>query len=212
MSLIAKSRIVPEGVCAIWHVTESDSFFLENLSLYEEEILEISTLGKRKKSEWLSSRYLLHLLSERQTRGACKKDEYGKPYLDGSNYNISISHTEDYVAVIASPYSVGIDIQTITPKIEKIAPKFINDTEASSIPKSKNLWYCHTIWSAKEAMYKAYGKKEVNFKHDMIILPFEFKPEGFFFEGYFTKKNHLQKYQLYCEKIENLIFVYGLGI
>jgi hypothetical protein len=29
-----------------------------------------------------------------------------------------------------------------------------------------------TIWSAKETMYKYYGKKEVDFKTQLLVLPF----------------------------------------
>lgn len=212
MSLITKSKISPEGVYAIWRVTESDEYFLQNLSLFEGEKLEIATLKSRKKTEWLSSRYLLHILSERTKRGACLKDEYGKPFLEGSDYQISISHTEDYVAVIGSPANVGIDIQSITPKIEKIAPKFIRDDEYAFIPISESLWYCHTIWGAKEAMYKAYGKKNVLFKENMKVSPFIFKSEGFYFEGFLENQNYNAKFQLYCKIVENLILVYGVEI
>jgi hypothetical protein len=34
------------------------------------------------------------------------------------------------------------------------------------------------IWSAKEAIYKSYGRKEVDFQKHMQILPFEISAEG----------------------------------
>lgn len=212
MSLITKSKITPEGVYAIWQVTESVDYFLKKLTLHDKEMLEIATLKSRKKTEWLSSRYLLHLLSGRTHRGACLKDEYGKPFLEGSDYQISISHSDDYVAVIGSPLNVGIDIQSITPKIEKIAAKFIRNDEFEFIPNAGAMWYFHTIWGAKEAMYKAYGKKGVKFKENMKVLPFIFKSEGFYFEGYLDAQNYNAKFQLYCKIIENLILVYGVEI
>ncbi|MBK8627498.1 MAG: 4'-phosphopantetheinyl transferase superfamily protein [Saprospiraceae bacterium] len=210
MSLILQSKIEPEGVFGIWRVTEDDAFFLQNLDLYSIEIEELKLLKARKRTEWLSSRYLLHLLSERSIRGACLKDEYGKPYLENSSYHISISHSSDYTAVIGSIRLVGIDIQVIVPKILRIASKFINDNEWKYIPTTDAMLYFHVVWGAKEAMYKAYGKKQLDFKKDMEVKPFIFNANGFFFEGSLIKGDTVQNFSLFCRQIDQIILVYAL--
>lgn len=212
MSFIYQSNLPSNGVLGIWQVTEDDDFFLERLDLYSEEDEELQTLKARKRTEWLSSRYLLHLLSQRDLRGACLKDQYGKPYLQNSTYLISISHTQNYTAVIASPQLVGIDIQVIVPKIVRIAPKFVNENEKAFISGEASLAYYHTVWGAKESMYKAYGKKEVDFRKEMEVFPFEFDPNGFFFKGQLKKGEILLNFSLFCRQIDQIILVYAIQI
>lgn len=210
MPLIQKSEILPQGIFGIWQNQESDDFFLSGLQLYPSEIAEMVPLKSRKKTEWLSSRYVLHLLSERKFRGACLKDKYGKPYLDGSDHFISISHTLDYTAVIASRLSVGIDIQVVLEKIGRISHKFIRDDEFKFIPEIDKILYLHTIWGAKESMYKAYGKKELDFKHHMKVNAFIFNHNGFYFEGEIKKNNFFKKYRLFCSQSDNIVLVYAV--
>ena len=209
MPLIYHSNILPQGQYAIWQTMESDDFFLSELELYTQEIKEFQTLKSKKKSEWLSSRHLLHQLSGRNLRGACLKDQYGKPYLEGSDHFISISHTLDFAAVIASLNPVGIDIQYIVEKIQRISTKFVREDEFQYIPETDRILYFHTIWGAKEAMYKAYGKKELDFKNHMIVSPFVFNSNGFYFEGEIKKNNFFRKYRLFCNLTANIILVYA---
>ena len=54
----------------------------------------------------------------------------------------------------------------------------IVSTELTFIPSENELPYLLAIWSAKESMYKAYGKKEVDFKDHMQICEFNLKNEG----------------------------------
>ncbi len=122
----------------IWHHIEADEFFLQRLKLSNAEEAEVQNLKARKKSEWLCSRYLLTIVADHEIRGACLKDEYGKPYIEGSDENISISHTFDYTAVIISKKLCGIDIQVVVPKIIAIGPRFINENELKYIPKTIN--------------------------------------------------------------------------
>jgi len=207
VSLLFKSDLFPEGVYGLWHTSEPDEYFLENMEIYSDERAEFDKLKSSKRSEWLSSRYLLHLLSQRSIRGACKKDEYGKPYLENSPYFISISHSADYTAVIASSKLVGIDIQVITPKIERIISRFAKESEYAQY---NSLLHYHVIWGAKEAMYKAYGKKSLDFKKNMHVESFDYKSEGFFFRGYVEKGEIFQNYTLFCRQFQDLILVYAI--
>jgi 4'-phosphopantetheinyl transferase len=210
MPIIYKSSIEPEGVVGIWHNVEGDAYFSQHLELFDIEKEELSLLNGRKKSEWLCSRYLLHLLSGRHDRGACLKDSYGKPYLDGSDYHISISHSGDYTGVIAAPMVVGIDIQIVVDKIARIRSKFVSATEAEDVDENNALPDLHAIWGAKEAMYKAYGKKELDFKAHMLNGPFNFDKSGFNWEGEVKKGDFYAKYDLFCRLIDQLIIVYAI--
>ncbi|KXK38146.1 MAG: 4'-phosphopantetheinyl transferase superfamily protein [Saprospiraceae bacterium] len=210
MPLLYQSHIANGGVFGIWDVKEDETFFERKIDFYPEEFKELEGLRARKKMEWLSSRYLLHVLSQREIRGACLKDEFGKPYLKDSPFHISISHSSSCTAVIGSPAFCGIDIQIIVPKIERIAPRFINTVEWEYIPDQDKILYFHTLWGAKEAMYKSFGRRGLDFRKDMNILPFMYQADGFFFRGSVVKNDFNKNYTLFCRQFDHLILVYAL--
>jgi len=161
----------PSGVFAVWHNAESVSYFEQRLHLNPDEELLLKDFSDRKKIEWLSSRNLLHIMTGAKSRTLCTKDEHGKPTLINSEYHISLSHSVDRTAVIASKRSVGIDIQKVVSKIGRIARKFCNEVELESISVSERdeLLYYHIIWGAKECIYKSYGKRKVDFRGHMTV-------------------------------------------
>ncbi len=64
---------------------------------------------------------------------------------------------------------LGVDIESLRPQIEKIKSKFCRPEELEfAITPVQSL----LIWSAKEAMYKAYGKKEIDFREQMRVHAF----------------------------------------
>lgn len=193
----------------IWQNTETDDFFLKKLKLAEAETNELSSLKARKKSEWLCSRYLLMQVADHDIRGACLKDQYGKPYIEGSKDKISISHTFDYTGAIIGQRNCGIDIQVIVPKIIAIAPRFINEKEQNFISENNKLHYFHVIWGAKEAMYKCHGKKELDFRKHIQVNEFEFCSSGMEFFGEIRKDNFNKNYMLHAQLFNDIMIVYA---
>ncbi|NJN77515.1 MAG: 4'-phosphopantetheinyl transferase superfamily protein, partial [Saprospiraceae bacterium] len=112
-------------------------------------------MNDRRKTEWLAARYLLQELLGKNV--FCYSDEFGKPILKNSDKHLSISHSRGLVTVIVSDFSIGIDIQVIVSKIQRIAYKFMREEENESLDVKKHLEHLHIYWGAKEALYKAYG-------------------------------------------------------
>lgn len=164
-------------------------------------------IGKRR-IEWLAGRKLLHEMSGRETRGVCLKDEFGKPYLEDSDYHISISHSHELVAVAAAPVSVGVDIQYLVEKIGRIAHKFVREEEAATILPETRLEHQHVIWGAKECLYKAYGRKQLDFLVHLQIEPFVYRPEGGLTTGWVIKEDYKAYFQVYYELHGDYMFVY----
>ena len=160
----------------IWHITETAEELLNSFVLTVAEEAELAGIKSPKtRLQWLGSRRLVRHLC------GCGlvKDQYGKPHLEGRDEHVSISHTKGYAAVIISNKPVGIDINRLDKNIENIAHKFINDAEAECLPEGpgKSV-YIHLFWAAKEAMYKLYGKKEIEFLTDLVINPFVLQAKG----------------------------------
>ncbi len=172
MPQIRHDQIVPAGELGIWRITEPESWFLDQLLLYPAELRQLGQIKGRRRVEWLAVRQLVHTMSGREKRGAFIKDEFGKPHLHESKWHISISHSHELAAAIASPQLCGIDIQFIVPKITRLAHKFLCPPEAASLSEEHPIDHMHFFWCAKEALFKAYGRKELDFKEHLSVQPF----------------------------------------
>ncbi|MFT5383434.1 MAG: 4'-phosphopantetheinyl transferase, partial [Saprospiraceae bacterium] len=113
MPLIFHRNLRSTGELGLWKIEEEEDFFMDKLTLLPLELDLINATKGHRKLEWLASRWLLHQMSGRDIRGACLKNEFGKPYLENSFFEISISHSRELVSVIAAPQAVGIDIQKL---------------------------------------------------------------------------------------------------
>lgn len=95
-------------------------------------------------------------------------DSIGKPYLSDEKY-ISISHSFEYVCIVIASEPVGIDIEKERPKIQRIAAKFLHDSEYSNTTSDRMLT---TLWCIKEAAYKLMGQKGLSFlNHIRVTQP-----------------------------------------
>ena len=212
MPLILLDNHSNECELGIWRITEEPEYFSSKLDLFEEEKEELLLLSNRKKIEWLSSRFLLHSMSGRSLRGRIIKDRYGKPFIDNSDHHISISHSRDLAAVIASKRVVGIDIQYIVPKILRIGERFISQKEISTIPKGEEILYHHIFWGGKECLFKAYGKGNVDFRKDLEIKDIEKKEGEYQAIGIINKQDFKRNYRLYINDCKDYILVYAVEI
>lgn len=213
MPLIDKYIIDKNGILGIWEIQESDEYYRDNLHLFPQEVKELSQLSARKRTEWLASRYLLHALSGKLDRTPCLKDKYGKPYLDNSEYHISMSHSHNRVAVIASDDLCGIDIQIMVEKITRISKKFCTAEELAYIKPENQLKYFHFIWGAKECMYKAYGKRGIDMRKNMQVDSFVIpKNNQIITSGRLTLPEQSFNYSIHGKINNEFVLVYALDV
>ncbi len=177
MPLLRNQRL-PDGILlGLWKIEEGPAFFEQLLHLSVIEQQQLSGLKGRRRVEWLASRWLLHIMSKREERGSVIKDEYGKPHLSGSQWHISLSHTKGYAAVIAADRLVGIDIQVRVNKITRIAHKFIGDAEQHNIASHREIDFLHIYWGIKESLYKAYGRRALDYKKNLFVKAFNLEEQ-----------------------------------
>lgn len=206
MPIILHKNIEPKGEVGVWKIEEEEGWFKERLDLYPEERNALSLIkGEGKRKEWLASRWLLHEMSGREVRAACLKDAFGKPHLNNSNYEISLSHSDHVAAVVASPNPCGIDIQIKVDKITRLADKFLNEQEKQWIDTDHIIEDLHLVWGAKEALYKTYSKGKVDFINDLRIIDVD--KNNKIATGVITKLNQLQC-TLHYEWIKTYLLVY----
>lgn len=143
---------------------------------------------RRDQKHWLASRVLMRYLFTGH-RIEVIKDAFNKPSLkvDDEPYHISITHSFQYAAVIASrTRTVAIDMEKLDERIGRVQHKFMREDELSYLGEQDRVTMLTTIWSAKETLYKYYGKKEVDFKQHLYVAPF-IPAHDFHLEGRISK-------------------------
>jgi 4'-phosphopantetheinyl transferase len=187
----------------IWKITESSEELIQTFKNkgFDTSAL-LATKNQQRLKQWLAIRLLLSEFFEDVT---IVYDDLGKPHLD-NNWFISISHSNHFVAIaINEKTNCGIDIEKISPKIERIKHKFLNHLDLKNVTSLSDLT---TYWGAKEALYKFYGKKEVLFIENLFIEGFS--KEKSFFKGRIELEDFKITIPMTWKKIEDYVLVYTL--
>lgn len=188
MAIAYKKQVDSDTEFALWKIEEDADTLYQQLQLNKQEKAYIDQLSNGKRNlHWLGTRVLLRTMLNTDKYIDCQIDEHGKPYLVNMPYQISLSHSFDYAAVmISKSRPVGIDIEQIKEKVERIAPKFMKPQEMAFIDSQAKIQHLYVCWCAKEAVYKCYGQKEVSFLDNIALKAFYYQPEG-------SLKAHLHK-------------------
>jgi len=147
---------------------------LENPMLFEKCMSMISEDRKEKINQYknpaparlsLGAGTLLRLamekchVSDQLTEIAYGK--HGKPYLKGSDFHFSLSHSGEYVVCAYGDESLGADIQRIKDSIPNHTNKILSQAEKSYLDslngKDKNNAF-YRIWTRKESLIKWDGR------------------------------------------------------
>jgi phosphopantetheinyl transferase len=175
-----KCKKINESQIGIAPIVEDSESLLSQLDNKNWYMPFIEKMPEHRKREWLSVRVLLKELLREE-----KEILYlpsGKPYLADHSWHISISHTKcrdkslirGYVAVILNKdEEVAIDIEKISPRIENIRSRFVNEEEERALSKTNELVHLLLHWSAKESLFKRLGVENVDFKTQLHIVPFD---------------------------------------
>jgi phosphopantetheinyl transferase len=173
MPLFYQHNINEATKLGIWRIEEPENFFLEKVPLQN------NVSHPYKKLQHLAGRYLLPILFEDFPLEEIVIADTKRPFLENEKYHFSISHSGNFAAVIVSSANrVGVDVELITPRIKNISDKFLNDEEKKyissldEVPQGQ-LELSTVYWSAKEAIFKWYGKGEIDFRMHMEITSVE---------------------------------------
>lgn len=174
MPIIIEKKYNSNAHLAVWQITESHD---ELQAMLPSEILtdaELASIShEQKQIEFFCSRLTIKYLADKLgiRYAGIKKDEYGKPYLTGSEWQFSLTHTAEFVAVVMHENRpLGIDMEQPSEKLSRIAHKYLSEAERTDA--SNDLDKLCIYWSAKEALYKLYGKRKVIFIDNLLVAPF----------------------------------------
>lgn len=193
----------------LWKITETPAALEAQLQLKEHEIVLLKSLSKEKRNlHWLATRVLLRTMINTSQYIDFQVDESGKPYLANHPHHISLSHSYDYAAVMVSKTrKVGIDIEVIKSKIERVQQKFLADKELEFIGDTDRIEKLYVCWCAKEALYKLNGKKETSFREHIKLADFTYADEGTL-KAKIEKNNRFKNYVVNFKKIDDYMLGY----
>lgn len=160
----------------VWKIEEEEDFFLRSVPLQR------SITHPHKRLQHLAGRYLLRFLFPDFPNEEIEIADTRKPFLPDEQYHFSISHCGDYAAaLVSSTARVGIDIENITARVEKIKHKFLHPDELQFVhahESAKQIELLTLLWSVKEAMFKWWGRGDVDFSEVLRVNDFIFSEEG----------------------------------
>jgi len=171
---LSYSEIISNDIqICIWQITEDEVFLSSGLSMSQEALERLSS----RKSEvhrkgYLAIRQLLKgygIIPEIH-----QYDQDGAPFLTDGRY-LSITHTKNMAAIAISVFPVGIDLEHYQEKIKKIATRFLHKEESKDHSKTDNIEFLTQIWTAKEAIYKAFRTPGIHFNTQLLVEPFQSK-------------------------------------
>ena len=205
MPLFYQQHIDPSTRLAIWKIEEPEDFFSLDIPLKKE------ITHPHKRLQHLAGRYLLPLLFPDFPNEEIEIADTRKPFLPGEQYHFSISHCADYAAaIVSSRHRVGIDVETINPKVAAIKHKFLHPEELDFIHShnpEEQLKILSIAWNAKEAMYKWYGLGQVDFSEMMRIKNFPLASKGII-ESLFIKPDLEAGLQVHYQFFERLVLAW----
>lgn len=93
----------------------------------------------------------------------------------------------------------GCDLQVRVEKMGRIAPRFLHPTEQQHVLQfdaDAQTDLQHLFWTMKEALYKTYSFKELDFKEHIHVGPFDWDGFEGTCTGYIRKGDFTRSYQL----------------
>ncbi|MEI6764454.1 MAG: 4'-phosphopantetheinyl transferase superfamily protein [Bacteroidota bacterium] len=202
-------RINQSTILGTWLINESWEELYEKAFLSEHELAEFDTFrNDTRKRQWLAYRTLIReMLGENYL---LIYDGDGKPHINEPGHFVSVSHSKDYAAVIVSKdKAVGIDVEMIHPRIEKVIGKFLSEEEIGAVGTAKRLEKLFVYWSGKEALYKLDGKGAADFSHQILFGPFEYETPGRL-TGRIIRHGDEKQYTVNYEEMSEYMLAYAI--
>lgn len=134
--------------------------------------------GPQRRAETLAARRALLALRPDAAAARLVKDRFGKPHLpDGAH--LSLTHSHGHAAALVAAVACGVDLQLRVSKILQLRSKFERPDERAFVAAADDeAGALHVLWGAKEALYKLWGRRGIDWHADLVVRPFEHVAHG----------------------------------
>ena len=198
----------------VWQITESEEELKALASVPSDELEEISYIKNESlRKQKLAVRCLLDALFEEKVY--LSHHDNGKPYIENSAMNISITHTNRYVAVILNPTDeVGIDCESLDRDFSAVKKKALSEDEieeVEEIDEEQRNEQLAIYWCAKEAVYKMVSQYGVDFAEQIEIDDFRLRGEGELVATFTANDGVEEEYELEYITFDRHVLVWVIG-
>ncbi|GAB1449463.1 4'-phosphopantetheinyl transferase superfamily protein [Bacteroidota bacterium] len=196
---------------AIWKINESKKELTQLLGDRVDDNSRPTNAAENVGIHWFASRVCLSaMFPGKHVR--VQKDRYNKPtlYINREPWFISITHSFEFAGILVSRHAeTGIDIEKIDPRVNRVSHKFLNEAEQLIAFHQDETFVNTLIWSAKETLYKVYGRKSMDFKENLHIHPFLADDSGILL-GKITNPGIDVLLDIHYSRLENYIVTFAL--
>ena len=211
MALYLRKKLDNKAEIAVWQITESEEELTRLSSVPTDEMEEISLFrNESQRKQKLAVRALLNEVFEEKMY--LNHHDNGKPYLENCVTNISITHTEKYVAIIISDDDeLGIDIESLDRNFEPVEQKALSEDEIDDLDDEKKNEQLAIYWCAKEAIFKRMSQNRVNFAEQIEVEKFNLKKEGELEATFIHKDEYEEDFELEYMMFDRHVLVWLVG-
>ncbi|MBP5690478.1 MAG: 4'-phosphopantetheinyl transferase superfamily protein [Bacteroidales bacterium] len=211
MALYLKKKLDNKATIGVWQITETEEDLLALSSIPSDEMEEISFIrSESMRKQRLAVRALLGELFEEKVY--LSHHDNGKPYIENDPVNISITHTEKYVAVILhDTEDVGIDLESLDRDFSAVEKKALSEEEIDDLDDEKRNTQLAIYWCAKEAIFKRVSVYNVDFAEQIEVERFRPRGEGELEATFIDKDGDEEEFELEYITFDRHVLVWLVG-
>ena len=211
MALYLRKKLDNKAEIGVWQITESEEELMALSSIPSDEMEEISFIrSESMRKQRLAVRALLEEMFEEKVY--LSHHDNGKPYIENDATNISITHTNKYVAVILHPTEdVGIDIESLDRDFSAVEKKALSEDEIDDLDDDKRNEQLAIYWCAKEAIFKLVSVYNVDFAEQIEVEHFRPKGEGELEASFIDKDDYEEEFDLEYMTFDRHVLVWVVG-
>ena len=210
MGLYLRKKLENKAEISVWQITETEQELIEMCSVPTDEMEEISLIRSESlRKQKLAVRALLNEVFEEKVY--LSHHDNGKPYLENCVTNISITHTEKYVAIITHDEDdLGIDIESLDRDFSAVEKKALSEDEIDDLDddKEEKNEQLAIYWCAKEAIYKRMSINRVDFAEQIEVEKFNLRDEGELEATFIHKDEHEEEFELVYMTFDRHVLVW----
>ena len=211
MALYFKKELDNGAEIAVWQITETEDELKALSSVPSDEMEEISLFGSEsQRKQKLAVRALINELFDEKMY--LDHHDNGKPYLENCATNISITHTEKYVAVIIHDEDdLGIDIESLDRDFSAVEQRALSEDEIENLDDDSRNEQLAIYWCAKEAIFKRMSQLGGDFAEQIEVEKFRPKGKGELEATFIHKNGHEEEFNLGYVIFDRHVLVWVVG-
>ena len=211
MALYLKKTLENEAAIAVWKIEETEEELKSLCSVPNDEMEEISWIKSESlRKQRLAVRALLDEMFDEKVY--LSHHDNGKPFLENMVTNISITHTDTYVAIILhDSEDVGIDIESLDRDFSAVELKALSEDEIEDLDDDKRNEQLAIYWCAKEAVFKRVSLYNVDFAEQIEVERFHPRGEGELEATFVSKDGYEEEFDLEYITFDRHVLVWVVG-